>query len=242
MSFPIGLFILFAVLFSSIGNPFSGGISIQLLANSHAAILVLFGTFGVLLASMSFDDHLELIKLFKSAFTQKQEKENAVQKELLSLSKKKSLKVETKSELINYAQELWEEGVDAETFEIFLSQKLNQINSRGESAILGLRNLAKYPPALGMIGTVVGLVSLFSGLTLESRDKIGPSLALALTATFYGLVLSNMVLMPFADRLMTMHNQRVRKNEYIFGVLMLINRGDPVDSITRVEAGAKYAS
>ncbi len=142
--------------------------------------------------------------------------------------------------LIAYAQSLWEQGVDSDMFAILLNQKLEELVHSNERAIATLRNLAKYPPALGMTGTVLGLVSLFSGLNPESKMDLGPNLALAMTATFYGLVLANGLLMPLADRLYVQHLRQSRDEDHVFKTLMLIQRGT-ADSILQEAFGAKAA-
>jgi chemotaxis protein MotA len=58
--------------------------------------------------------------------------------------------------------------------------------------------VAEAAPALGMIGTVAGMI----GMAAELGDsaQTGPSLALALTSTLYGLVLSACIAAPLAER------------------------------------------
>jgi len=82
-----------------------------------------------------------------------------------------------------------------------------------------------------MTGTVIGLVALFSNLNAESRSMIGPSLALAMTATFYGLLLANALLLPLADRLHVRHLRAAELNEHIYHILMLIQKEEPLGVI-----------
>lgn len=58
--------------------------------------------------------------------------------------------------------------------------------------------MADAAPALGMIGTVAGMIGMAG--TLGNPATAGPSLALALTSTLYGLILSACVAAPLADR------------------------------------------
>ena len=65
-----------------------------------------------------------------------------------------------------------------------------------------IANLAKYPPALGMVGTVIGIIGIFSGLGSEEGQKtIGANLAVAMSATLYGLLLANFFLSPISELL-----------------------------------------
>lgn len=61
------------------------------------------------------------------------------------------------------------------------------------------RSVADAAPAMGMIGTVVGLIRMFSAL--EDPSRIGPGMALALLTTLYGVIAANCVAGPIAARL-----------------------------------------
>jgi len=91
-----------------------------------------------------------------------------------------------------------------------------------------------------MTGTVVGLISLFTSLTAETKNQVGPNLALAMTATFYGLILSNVFLMPLADRLQMLHQEESRRTRFIFQILCLIQDGQP-NLVIREEVYGKSA-
>ena len=54
-------------------------------------------------------------------------------------------------------------------------------------------------PAMGMIGTLVGLVQMLSNMA--DPQAIGPAMAVALLTTLYGAVLATMVCIPIADKL-----------------------------------------
>jgi chemotaxis protein MotA len=62
-----------------------------------------------------------------------------------------------------------------------------------------LRRAAEVAPAMGLIGTLVGLVQMLGHL--DDPSKIGPGMALALLTTFYGALLANVVLGPLAAKL-----------------------------------------
>lgn len=62
-----------------------------------------------------------------------------------------------------------------------------------------LRRAAEFSPAMGLIGTLIGLVQMLGNL--DDPTTIGPSMAIALLTTFYGAVLANMVFIPLAAKL-----------------------------------------
>src|SRR5690606_5002734 len=124
---------------------------------------------------------------------QKDESIESVKDQLVQLGQNKIASVQTNNLLVQYASDLWTQGMDPNLFIVLLSQKKNELIEDRMDAIQTLKNFAKYPPALGMTGTVMGMVALFSELDQKS-DSIGASLAMAMTATFFGLILTNAVL------------------------------------------------
>ena len=59
--------------------------------------------------------------------------------------------------------------------------------------------MAEAAPAMGMVGTLVGLVAMFVQMT--DPQAIGGAMAVALLATLYGALIGNLVAMPIANRL-----------------------------------------
>lgn len=59
--------------------------------------------------------------------------------------------------------------------------------------------LGNYAPALGLIGTLIGLIQMLGGL--DNPATVGPAMSLALVTTLYGAVLANLVFLPFAGKL-----------------------------------------
>jgi chemotaxis protein MotA len=65
-----------------------------------------------------------------------------------------------------------------------------------------VRSLAKYPPAFGLAATVLGLIQVMNSLS-DSADprETALKMALALIATFYGIIVANLIVAPIGDRL-----------------------------------------
>ena len=61
------------------------------------------------------------------------------------------------------------------------------------------RAIGDCTPAFGMVGTLIGMVQMFANMTDPS--KLGPFMAGALLATFYGATIANLFCLPLADKL-----------------------------------------
>lgn len=97
--------------------------------------------------------------------------------------------------------------------------------SRGKSAAV-LRRASEVAPAMGLIGTLVGLVQMLGGL--NDPSTIGPAMALALLTTFYGAVLGNVVLAPLAAKLeRTAEEDALIKTLYTIGAVSIARQENP---------------
>ncbi|AMK22011.1 MULTISPECIES: MotA/TolQ/ExbB proton channel family protein [unclassified Sphingobium] len=84
-------------------------------------------------------------------------------------------------------------------FELWAAQTLADRAQRHASARNVWLSIADAAPALGMAGTIIGLVGMFAGM--DDPARLGPSMALALLTTFYGVVIANIMAAPIAARL-----------------------------------------
>ena len=81
-------------------------------------------------------------------------------------------------------------------------------------------------PAWGMIGTILGMVTMFANMSDPS--KLGPAMATALLATLYGALIANMICLPLADKLhVKKEEEDVSRTLIIDGVLLLRDAKSP---------------
>lgn len=91
------------------------------------------------------------------------------------------------------------DGTPGEEVEAILRRDMSATVQRHHKSANILRKAAEYAPAMGLIGTLIGLVQMLGNL--DDPSTIGPSMAVALLTTFYGAVLANMVFSPMASKL-----------------------------------------
>lgn len=100
------------------------------------------------------------------------------------------------------------------------------------------RSAADAAPAMGMIGTVIGLIRMFSAM--DDPAKIGPGMALALLTTLYGVIAANCIAGPIAARLERLSRAELIWQEEAMARLALIARDEltgPIeDRVSRIEA------
>lgn len=91
------------------------------------------------------------------------------------------------------------DGTPGEEVEAILRRDMQATIQRHIKSTGVLHRAGEFAPAMGLIGTLIGLVQMLGNL--DDPSSIGPSMAVALLTTFYGAVLSNMVFMPLATKL-----------------------------------------
>jgi chemotaxis protein MotA len=91
------------------------------------------------------------------------------------------------------------DGYEAEFIRDSLERERDLFLERLSEGEKIFRSVGDCAPAFGMVGTLLGMIGMFSHMTDPS--KLGPSMAVALVATFYGAVMQNFIGIPIADKL-----------------------------------------
>jgi chemotaxis protein MotA len=81
-----------------------------------------------------------------------------------------------------------------------------------------------YSPTMGIIGTVLGLISVLSNLT--DISTLGPKIALAFICTFFGILLANLAWLPAASKLKMIGHEEKMINDTIMEGLLSIQQGE----------------
>jgi len=91
------------------------------------------------------------------------------------------------------------DGLSPEVIQTTLSSELAALNRRHERGHKLFKFMGATAPAMGMVGTLIGLVQMLQ--TLEDPAAIGPAMAVALLTTLYGAILAFLIFIPIAQKL-----------------------------------------
>jgi chemotaxis protein MotA len=91
------------------------------------------------------------------------------------------------------------DGHDVEVVRETMAKDISMTTERHELGASIFKGMGDVAPAMGMIGTLVGLVAMLSNM--DDPKAIGPAMAVALLTTLYGAVLANIVFNPIAEKL-----------------------------------------
>ena len=118
------------------------------------------------------------------------------------------------------------DGTPAEEVETIMRRDLNATVIRHAKSANILRKAGDIAPAMGLIGTLIGLVQMLGNL--DDPSTIGPSMAVALLTTFYGAVLANMVFNPMASKLERNSAEEELLNQvYMMGTVSMGRQENP---------------
>ena len=207
----------------------SGG-SVDMFVNVPSLLIVLVGSLFVVLMKFTLGQFLGAMKVAVKAFSFKLTAPEDLITEVVELAdeaRKGGLLAlegkETSSGFLGNGIQLLVDGHDAEVVKTLLWKDLRQTLERHEWGAKIFSALGDVAPAMGMIGTLVGLVAMLSNM--DDPKSIGPAMAVALLTTLYGAMFANMIAIPVADKLELRRKEEGRIKSMAIDALLAIRAG-----------------
>ncbi|NDG84611.1 MAG: motility protein A [Proteobacteria bacterium] len=127
-------------------------------------------------------------------------------------------------------QMLVEFGFNYDDLERILQNNIDGKKKRDHDETKVWHTISRFPPAFGLLGATVGMISLLQTLGEPgAQDRIGPAMATALVATFYGLVFANLVFIPIAEKVHEVAAEdAVMRSLIKEGILMIQEKRHPL--------------
>ena len=201
--------------------------------NLPSAMIVLGGTLGASLINYPMSDIIGVVKVAKNIFFLKKLKTEKVIEMLVDMSKISRrdgiLALEDKVEEIKdpfFAKGimLMIDGIEPAALSRILHTELEFISERHRLGAEIFTTMGNFAPAMGMVGTLIGLIKML--VDMDDPSSIGPSMAIALITTFYGVILANLVFLPAAGKLKTRSSSEVMLKQLIISGILAVQSGD----------------
>ncbi len=211
---------------------FTGG-GIQFFINVPAMMIVVGGTFGATMINYPIKEVFRVFNVAKKALFAKNMPVNDLINRFIDFSHKSrkegilALEGEVKGVRDGFLRkgvQLSVDGLEPQEIRDILETEVDFIRSRHQLGAEVFATMGTFSPALGMIGTLIGLVQMLQ--TLEDPSGIGPAMAVALLTTFYGSILSNLVFLPIAGKLRTRSKEEVLPKEMTIQGIISLSNGD----------------
>ena len=116
------------------------------------------------------------------------------------------------------------DGTRPEVLEEILRIKIEALAAQHRTGKNIIDQFAKFGPAYGLIGTLLGLILMLG--RLNDPETLGPGMAVALVTTLYGAVLANMVMLPFSEKLAHLNREELTAMEIILRGILAIQSGE----------------
>ncbi len=135
-------------------------------------------------------------------------------------------RLQTDNALLKKATQLIADSAEPALIQDTLAIEISSMRKRHGINIAVMARLGSAAPAMGMCGTLVGLVQMLANLS--DAAAIGPAMAVALITTFYGALAANLVFGPFANKLKTRSVQEEMNLHIIFeGAKSILDNNNP---------------
>ncbi len=202
---PTGLFMSVAVIALAI---WLGQSNAQFL-NTESFLIVIMGTIFATTVSFTGSEIKKSRLIFSKVFFAPHQDNKTLARNLVALSviaKKKGIlalmnyeKQLEKNDFLYRAVQLVVDGYPPKEIDHILRTEIDSLKDRHGRAAEVSKRAAEVAPAMGLIGTLVGLVQMLADL--ENPETIGPAMAVALLTTFYGAILGTVIMAPLSTKL-----------------------------------------
>ncbi len=210
----------------------SGG-TLLIFWDAASAAIVLGGTVGVTLINYPLKDFFSVVKVVKNVFLFKLQSGSELIEILVDMANKNRtggiLSIEPmikdiKDGFLSKGMQMLIDGIEVSSIQSVLEKEVDYVEDRHKLGAEILTTLATFAPALGMIGTLIGLVQMLQ--KLDDPSKIGPAMAVALITTFYGALTANLIFLPMAGKLKKRNKEEMLVKELILEGILSIASGE----------------
>lgn len=215
------------------GFTIEGG-SIGGLINIPGMMIVLVGTFGATMVAFPLAHILALPRIAMAAFFSKvQVHANHMAGELVAMADKARreglLSLEEEAQTIDdaFARKglmLMIDGTDPDALRAILEIDIDALSARHRENARIFEAAGGFSPTLGVLGAVMGLITVLSHL--DKPEELGHGIATAFVATFYGVGFANVVVLPLAEKLEVRSQEERLVREMILEGILAIQSGD----------------
>ncbi len=193
-------------------------------------LIVIGGTLGITIAMITFERFIDSFRVIGKAFRRHHHDPLDLIDhiaELANISRKQGvLALEDEEFLHPFLQKGVEMIVDGHSLEVLdhtMSREIDMAATRHEGGQRMMRAIYDVAPAMGMIGTLIGLVQMLG--SLNDPSTIGPAMATALLTTLYGALIAQAIALPIMEKLRLRSEQEELEAELILEGVKGIHEG-----------------
>lgn len=221
------------VSFVLIGEAISLGGDFSVFINFAALLIVIGGTIGATVTNFPPREIIRIMRESARTIACRPINSDAVLEQFMDFAYRarregilslEPLILEIPDPYLKKGLQLTVDGLEPESIRAIMTSEVDNSYNRHSAAVELWNAMASYAPALGMIGTVIGLVHMLR--SMNDPSSIGPAMAVALITTFYGAILANLVFLPICGKLKHRARQQIHIMEMQMAGVLCIARGE----------------
>jgi chemotaxis protein MotA len=201
--------------------------------NAPSLMIVCGGTMGATLLAYPLKDVLSVFNVAKNVFMHKSQvvsdliplisgfAKKARQEGILSFE---SQLADIEDPFLVQGIQMAIDGMESSSIEDVMTTEIIYLEERHRLGSEIFSTMGTFAPAVGMLGTIIGLVQML--MQMEDPSQIGAPMAVALLTTFYGTLLANLVFLPVAGKLKTRSKQEILTKQMVLEGVISIQSGD----------------
>jgi chemotaxis protein MotA len=201
--------------------------------NTPSLMIVVGGTMGATLLAYPLSDVLRVFTVVKHVFLQRSQPASRLIPLMAQLAKKAR-----QEGILSFEAQLQEihdpfmvkglqmaiDGMESGSIEDVLTTEIIYLDERHKLGAEIFSTMGAFAPAVGMLGTIIGLVQML--MQMEDPSQIGAPMAVALLTTFYGTLLANLFFLPVAGKLKTRSKQEILIKQMVMQGIIAIQSGE----------------
>ncbi len=196
----------------------------------NSFLIVVGGTIGATLINFPINDVQRALAVIRTAFFPDEQSLRERMKKLVEMSRRARadgllvLQIDASREPDAFFRKCIQLVVDnhpAAEIRKILETEMSFLEERHRRGAMIFHSMGNVAPAMGLIGTLIGLVQMLR--QLDDPSAIGPAMAVALLTTFYGAVLAYIVFFPLAGKLRTRSQEEMLLKELTMEGMLAIS-------------------
>lgn len=201
--------------------------------NAPSLMIVFGGTMGATLLAYPLSDVLSVFKVARNVFMHKSQSVSELIPLITGFAKKarqegilsfESQLHDIEDPFLVQGIQMAIDGMESSAIEDVMVTEIIYLEERHRLGSEIFTTMGGFAPAIGMLGTIIGLVQML--MQMEDPSQIGAPMAVALLTTFYGTILANLVFIPIAGKLKTRSKQEILVKQMVLQGVLSIQSGD----------------
>ncbi|GIP41015.1 motility protein A [Paenibacillus sp. J31TS4] len=198
-----------------------------------ALLIVLGGTFGAVIVSFPMARLKEVPQAFKMAFLEKKQDPQVIIDEIVDMAsiarREGVLALEQRAQehqnaFLKDGLMMVVDGTDPELTRQIMELEMDAVEHKNDGYVKIFECAGGYAPTMGIIGTVMGLIHVLGNLA--DPDALGPAIAVAFSATLYGVASANVIYLPIAHKLKLRNQQQISVMELMLEGILALQAGE----------------